>query len=99
MAGILHEKISLITGGGSGIGRATAEIFAREGATVVIADVDEAGGQETLEMVRKGGGQGMFVRADVSQAGDVEAMVAAVVEKYGRRSNGRMRSTKRLGTA
>ncbi len=84
MAGILDGKIALITGAGSGIGRATAKIFAREGARLVLADVVEAGGQETLTMVKEIGADAMFVRTDVSKAQEVDAVVAQAVETYGR---------------
>ena len=67
MAGILDGKISLITGASSGIGRATAKIFAREGARLVLADVAEAGGQETLQAVKQLGAEAIFVKTDVSK--------------------------------
>src|SRR5579863_627987 len=84
MAGILDGKVALITGAGSGIGRATAKIFAREGAKLVLADVVEAGGVETLAMIKSAGAQGLFVRTDVSKAGEVDAVVARAVETFGR---------------
>jgi len=74
MAGILDGKVALITGAGSGIGRATSKIFAREGARLVLADVVEAGGQETLGMVKGAGADAIFVRTDVSKPRDVEAV-------------------------
>lgn len=84
MAGILDGKIALITGAGSGIGRATARIFAREGARLVLADVVEAGGLETLRMIRDAGADGIFVKCDVANETDVEALVARAVAQYGR---------------
>jgi NAD(P)-dependent dehydrogenase (short-subunit alcohol dehydrogenase family) len=84
MAGILDGKVSLITGAGSGIGRATAKIFAREGAKLVLADVVEAGGNETLKMVQDLGANAIFVKCDVSQLSDVDAAVAKAVATYGR---------------
>ncbi|MBI3800061.1 MAG: SDR family NAD(P)-dependent oxidoreductase, partial [Deltaproteobacteria bacterium] len=84
MAGILDGKISVITGAGSGIGRATAKIFAREGASLVLADIVEEGGQETLQMVKELGAAAIFVKTDVSKAQEVDALVAQAVETYGR---------------
>ena len=77
-------KVALITGAGSGIGRASALAFAREGATVVVADVDTAGGAETVRLVESAGGRALFVKTDVSQASEVEALVQASVAAYGR---------------
>ena len=84
MAGILDGKIALITGAGSGIGRATARIFAREGARLVLGDVVEAGGKETLQMIKEAGADGIFVKCDVASETDVEALVACAVAHYGR---------------
>ncbi len=72
----------LVTGGSSGIGRAAALAFAREAARVAVADVAPAG-EETLAQIRAEGGEGLFVRADVSSSADVEAMVRTVVRQYG----------------
>lgn len=84
MAGQLEGKVSLVTGGGSGIGKSTALEFAREGAKVVVADVNSAGGEETVTQIRSGGGEAIFVHADVSRAAHAEAMVEAAVEAYDR---------------
>src|SRR5580700_10218429 len=84
MAGILDQKVALITGAGSGIGRATSSIFAREGARLVLADVVEAGGQETLRMVRDVGVDAIFVQVDVSRSHEVGAVVAKAVDTFGR---------------
>jgi NAD(P)-dependent dehydrogenase (short-subunit alcohol dehydrogenase family) len=81
---IVAGKITLVTGGGAGIGRATALKFAEEGAKVVVSDIDADGGAETSELVRKAGGEATFIRADVSKAAEVEAMVAHAVATYGR---------------
>ena len=64
----LADKVALITGGASGIGRATALLFAREGAAISIVDLDEAGGQAVAHKIVDAGGQAIFVRCDVSQA-------------------------------
>jgi NAD(P)-dependent dehydrogenase (short-subunit alcohol dehydrogenase family) len=84
MAGLLQGKVVLVTGGGSGIGRATALTLAQEGAKVMIADYVQQGGERTLKMITDAGGIGSFVPADVSVAKQVEAMVAKTVETYGR---------------
>ena len=84
MPGTLNDKIALVTGAGSGIGRATSLVLAREGATIVVSDVNADGGEETLSAIKDMGGDGMFVHADVSRSADVEALVGAVVNAYGR---------------
>ncbi len=68
MAGSLEGKVALLTGGSSGIDRASALAFAREGAKVVVADVNPSGGEETLDRIKKMSGEAIFVRADVSNA-------------------------------
>jgi len=80
----LENKTALITGASSGIGRETALLFAREGARLIIADINETGGQETADMVNAVGGQAFFIRTDVSKAADNEAMVALAEEKFGK---------------
>ncbi len=84
MPDTLHGKIALVTGAGSGIGRATSLVLAREGAAIVVSDVNADGGEETLSAIKDMGGDGMFVHADVSRAADVEALVEATVKAYGR---------------
>ena len=77
-------RVALVTGGGSGIGRAAALAFAREDALVVVADISDTGGESTAQMIKDTGGEGFFVKADVSQAADVERLVKRAVEVYGR---------------
>jgi len=84
MAGILDGKVALITGAASGIGRATASIFAREGARLLLADLQEEGGNETLATVHGAGAEAIFLKVDVAQWDDVERMVAKAVETFGR---------------
>src|SRR5206468_3951148 len=83
MAGRLAGKVALITGAGSGQGRAAAVLFAQEGAKVVGADVQVEGGEETVQLVRAAGGQAAFWATDVSQAVQVEAAVRFTVDTYG----------------
>jgi NAD(P)-dependent dehydrogenase (short-subunit alcohol dehydrogenase family) len=80
----LHNKVAVITGAGSGIGRESALLFAREGARVVVADVNDAAGQGVVEELRGAGGEAVYVRADVSKSADAEAMVRAAEESFGR---------------
>jgi NAD(P)-dependent dehydrogenase (short-subunit alcohol dehydrogenase family) len=83
-AGLFAGKVALVTGAGGGIGRATAHAFARGGAKVVVADIAEAAGEETAELCRGAGVDAMYVRADVSQRADVEALVSRAAQHYGR---------------
>jgi NAD(P)-dependent dehydrogenase (short-subunit alcohol dehydrogenase family) len=81
--GILAGKVALITGGASGIGRATALLFARQGAAVSVVDLDEAGGQAIAHKIVGEGGQAIFVRCDVSQAAECQRAVQQTVDRLG----------------
>ena len=78
------QKVALITGAGSGFGRATAVLFAHEGARVVVVDVDPETGQQTVDMIVEAGNKAVFAQADVSQAPDVERMISFTKNTYGR---------------
>jgi len=80
----LQDKIALVTGGTSGIGRAAAIAYARAGAKVVVSGRREKEGQETVALLQRAGGTGMFVRADVASDADVKNLVAATLRAYGR---------------
>ena len=80
----LEDKVAIVTGGASGIGCATAERFAQEGAKVVIADVDATHGPEAAQGITRSGGEATFVRCDVSKAADVETLIRTTVETYGK---------------
>lgn len=84
MAGRVDGKVALITGGGSGIGRATALLFAREGAKVVVADYNAESGERAVKTIKDAGGVAIFHAADVSNPQDVDALMHKVVESYGR---------------
>jgi NAD(P)-dependent dehydrogenase (short-subunit alcohol dehydrogenase family) len=84
MAGILEGKVALVTGGGSGIGRATALIMAREGARVAVSDLSKNGIEATVGLINAGGGQGIAIAGDVTSETDVANMVARTVSAYGR---------------
>jgi len=79
----LKNKVAIVTGAGSGIGREVAYSYAREGAKVVVSDVDESGGRLTVENILKDGGEAMFVRADVSSPADNEMLVKKTIDAYG----------------
>ena len=77
-------KVALVTGAASGIGRASALAFAREGATTVVADVLVEGGEETVRIIKEAGGDALFVTTDVSKAAEVKVLIQKTVETYGR---------------
>ncbi|MBZ0259351.1 MAG: SDR family oxidoreductase [Hyphomicrobiales bacterium] len=82
--GLVTDKVALVTGAAAGIGRSTALLFAAEGAKVVVSDVDEKSGNETATMIKANGGEAVFVKADVSKAKDVAALLATALKTYGR---------------
>jgi NAD(P)-dependent dehydrogenase (short-subunit alcohol dehydrogenase family) len=77
-------KVALVTGAASGIGQACAQLFAKEGASVVVSDIALEGGEQTVRLIEEGGGEASFVEADVSKAAEVEALVGRALEAYGR---------------
>jgi glucose 1-dehydrogenase len=79
-----HEPVAVVTGGSSGIGRATALAFARAGTRVLVADIDDDGGEKTVELVRADGGECTYVRTDVGDHRAVDGLVACAVDRYGR---------------
>ncbi len=80
----LKDKVALITGAGNGIGRATALLFAKEGAAVVVSDVADAAGEQTVADIQAAGGQAVYVHADVSKATDSERMVQVAEQTFGK---------------
>lgn len=82
--GRMDDKIALITGAGSGIGQATALLFAEEGAKVAVVDILEDSGKQTIDKIKKIGGEAIFIKTDVTKASQVEAMVDTTVRVYGR---------------
>ena len=77
-------NVTIVTGAGSGIGRATAELFAERGARVIVSDIDEDGGAETVRRIEEAGGEATFIRADVSSPEECRALVDGAVERFGR---------------
>jgi NAD(P)-dependent dehydrogenase (short-subunit alcohol dehydrogenase family) len=84
MAGTMAGKVALVTGAASGIGRAIALAFANEGANVVVADIDEKAGKETVGLIEERGAKGLFVRCDVTNGEEVKNMVETSVREFGR---------------
>ena len=82
--GRLDGRIGIITGAASGIGRETAMLFAKEGAKVVVADWDEAGGETTVNMIKEAGSEAMFIKTDISKAEYAKEMVRKTVDRYGK---------------
>jgi NAD(P)-dependent dehydrogenase (short-subunit alcohol dehydrogenase family) len=84
MTNELDSKVALITGGTTGIGRDTAMLFAKNGAKVVISGRRETEGNETISLVRAAGGDGLFVKSDVSKSADIQSLIQKTIEKFGR---------------
>lgn len=84
MSQLLSGQVALVTGAGNGIGRATAQAFAREGVKVVVSDVDAKGGEATVELIRAAGGEATFICCDVTRDAEVKALVEGTVAAYGR---------------
>jgi NAD(P)-dependent dehydrogenase (short-subunit alcohol dehydrogenase family) len=84
MSGLLAGKVALVTGAGAGIGRASALAFAEAGARVIVADIDVAGGEETAQSIEQSGGEALFVKVDVTDASEVNTLVAQAVAHFGR---------------
>lgn len=79
----LKDKVILITGAGSGIGKCTALLFAKEGASIIVNDIDEINGNAVVEEICENNGEAYFIQADVTNAGSVEAMVEEAINQYG----------------
>lgn len=80
----LPDKVAVVTGAGAGIGRASASLFGREGARVVVADINEHDGRGTVDAIKAAGGEAIFVRTDVSVSSEVEKLISAAVGSFGR---------------
>lgn len=84
MEKLLYDKVALVTGGAMGIGKTTAQIFAREGARIVVVDIEAGGGEETVRLIKEAGGDALFVKCDVTKAMEVKAAIKKTVDTYGR---------------
>lgn len=84
MEQLFSGKVALVTGAGSGIGEATAKLYAAHGAKVIVSDLNEKGGNATVEAIRKNGGDAQFVKCDVGKPVECEQLVNAAIKAYGR---------------
>jgi NAD(P)-dependent dehydrogenase (short-subunit alcohol dehydrogenase family) len=84
MENLLEGKVALVTGGAMGIGKTTAQIFAREGARIAVVDIATEKGEETVRLIKEAGGDALFIKCDVTNSKDVGAMVKKIVDTYGR---------------
>jgi 3-oxoacyl-[acyl-carrier protein] reductase len=80
----LSNKVALITGSGSGIGRASALLFSQEGVRICVVDIDKEGGRQTVDLIKQKGGSAVFVHADITKASDAERMVKMTLDQYGK---------------
>jgi len=80
---LLKDKVAIITGAGSGIGKATAQLFAKEGAKIIVSDINETNGNSVVKEIRKDGGEAFYIKADSSKPEDNETLVKQTIEKYG----------------
>jgi len=80
----LANKVAIVTGAGSGFGRGSAILFAKEGAKVVIADINDAGGKETVDTIKSNGGEAIFVHTDISKVSDAENLIKTTKDKFGK---------------
>ncbi len=79
----LEKKVAVITGGGSGIGKAISLLFTKEGAKVVVSDIDEKGGKETVNIIKSNGGEAVFIKADTSKPEDNKTLIEQTIKHYG----------------
>lgn len=80
----LANKVAIITGAGSGIGRASAIMFAKEGAKIIVADINDGGGEDTVAAIKSSGGEVAFIQTDVSIASEVESLINVAKNKFGK---------------
>lgn len=79
-----HNKTAMVTGAGSGIGRYSSLAFAEEGANVIVSDINQQGGEETVQMIQEKNGKAHFIQCDVSQSNQVEKLIKTTIQTYGR---------------